>query len=345
MTGSYDYSATAGSNAAVGGVSVAEGMARAGVNNAMRAILADIAKLLTDLGGSKETTGAGNAYILALASVPTAYSDRLFFLATANHTNTTTATMDVNTLGAQTIKKLVAGVATALAAGDFPDGHIGLFSYSTANSGLILHNPYNTLLGIGALADPNADRIFFWDDSASASAFLAVSTGLAISGTNLSLSFLGFEALVDPNADRIAFWDDSAGAFAWLTAGTGLTITATTIAVSSSVALLDVEDQVMTGGARVTSKSLGTISTGTLTLDPGDRGLQHYTNDGAHTLAPGSNTGSIILDITNGASAGAITTSGFTKVAGSFTTTSGHKFRCHVSVGNAGSLLQIQALQ
>lgn len=118
------------------------------------------------------------------------------------------------------------------------------------------------------------------------------------------------------------------------------------LAVDSTVARLNAENQALTGGAVVTSKSLGTQSSGTLTLDMGDRPLQHYTNGGAHTLAPGTNAGSILLDITNNASAGAITTSGFTFVSGdSFTTTNGHKFRCHVSVGNAGSLLDVRAMQ
>lgn len=107
----------------------------------------------------------------------------------------------------------------------------------------------------------------------------------------------------------------------------------------------DVADQVITGGAVITSLSLGTVTTGTTTLDFGARPQQHYTNNGAHTLAPDTSSGSILLDITNDASAGAITTSGWTKVVGSFTTTNGHKFRCSCSVGNAGSLLQIQAMQ
>lgn len=108
----------------------------------------------------------------------------------------------------------------------------------------------------------------------------------------------------------------------------------------------DVADQVVTGGARITSLSLGTITTGTVTPDPGDRPMQHYTNGGAHTLAPGSNAGFYTLDITNDGSAGAITTSGWTKTAGSlFTTTNGHKFRCSCSVGNGGSLLSVQAMQ
>lgn len=117
-------------------------------------------------------------------------------------------------------------------------------------------------------------------------------------------------------------------------------------AFDADIAKLDVEDQVLTGGVRVTSKDLGTVSSGTLTPDPGDRPMQHYINGGAHTLAPGAVVGSYLLDITNNASAGTITTSGFTWVAGdAFTTTNGHKFRCSVSIGNAGSLLSVQKLQ
>lgn len=107
----------------------------------------------------------------------------------------------------------------------------------------------------------------------------------------------------------------------------------------------DTADQTITGGARITSLSLGTIATGTVTPDPGDRPMQHYTNGGAHTLAPGANPGSYMLDITNNGSAGVITISGWTKVTGSFDTTNAHKFRCHASIGNGGSLLSIQALQ
>lgn len=106
------------------------------------------------------------------------------------------------------------------------------------------------------------------------------------------------------------------------------------------------EDQVLQGGYSVVSKNLGTIASGTLTPDPGDRPMQHYTNNGAHTLAPGAVGGHYLLDITNAASAGAITTAGWTKVAGdSFTTTNGHKFRCHCSIGQAGSLLDVRAMQ
>ena len=46
--------------------------------------------------------------------------------------------------------------------------------------------------GTGAsLVDPNADRIFFWDDSAGATTFLTVGSGLQISGTTLSSTDAG----------------------------------------------------------------------------------------------------------------------------------------------------------
>jgi hypothetical protein len=40
---------------------------------------------------------------------------------------------------------------------------------------------------ISKIADPNADRILFWDDSAGVYAYLAASTGLTISGTNMTV--------------------------------------------------------------------------------------------------------------------------------------------------------------
>lgn len=90
------------------------------------------------------------------------------------------------------------------------------------------------LADIGALTDPNADRMLFWDDSAGKVDWLTAGTGLSISTTTISFSFLGLQSLVDPNADRIFFWDDSAGASQWLTVGTGLAITDTTLAISDA---------------------------------------------------------------------------------------------------------------
>jgi hypothetical protein len=115
----------------------------------------------------------------------------------------------------------------------------------------------------------------------------------------------------------------------------------------STVALLSTENQSLAGGADVTVKDLGTQSSGTLTLDMGDRPLQKCVNGGSFTVAPGTVKGACLLTITNSGSAGTITTSGWTQIAGdSFTTTNTEKFLCHCVVDDDGdSVLIVQAYQ
>lgn len=107
----------------------------------------------------------------------------------------------------------------------------------------------------------------------------------------------------------------------------------------------DVADTVTVGYA-ATPYNAGTKSAGTFTPDEANGNLQYYTNNGAHTLAPPANNTSLVIQITNGASAGAITTSGFTKVTGtSPTTTNGDDFLAYITKINGFSHLAWQALQ
>lgn len=114
----------------------------------------------------------------------------------------------------------------------------------------------------------------------------------------------------------------------------------------STVALLDTEDQQINGGATVVSKSL---VTGSVTIDCGDRPLQYITNNGAFTITAPAADGSIILLVTNGASAGTITFSGFTVRSGgtgdALTTTNGHVFAISITRINSTSFYSVQALQ
>jgi len=97
-------------------------------------------------------------------------------------------------------------------------------------------------------------------------------------------------------------------------------------------------------GAVATSGNLGTISSGTVTpLATTNGNFNHYTNNGAHTLAPPAGVCTMIIQILNGASAGAITTSGYTLVEGdAFTTTNGHRFVCWVTRTNDYSILSVK---
>jgi len=110
----------------------------------------------------------------------------------------------------------------------------------------------------------------------------------------------------------------------------------------------DVENQgPITGGAGITSKSLGTITVGmTVVVNPAARLTQHYTNGGAHTLDEIGADGVAIVLITNNASAGAISLTNWDRTDGDpFTTTNGHRFSCSMVRWANYSHLSVTALQ
>jgi hypothetical protein len=94
------------------------------------------------------------------------------------------------------------------------------------------------------------------------------------------------------------------------------------------------------------SHPIGVVASGTVTVDPRKRPLTHYTNGGAHTFAPPAEHCSFVVDVTNNASAGAITTSSWGKVTGdTLTTANNSKFKLYCNVGSAFSHLHVQAGQ
>ncbi|MCC7267739.1 MAG: hypothetical protein IT546_10425, partial [Caulobacteraceae bacterium] len=120
----------------------------------------------------------------------------------------------------------------------------------------------------------------------------------------------------------------------------------TQIIAALKLVTLDASGRLVNPKATYTSYDGGTVSTGTYTPSSVDGNMQHYANNGAHTLAPPANPGSFLIEIANGATAGAITTSGFTKVSGdAFTTTNGHKFQCSITRTNSTSHLNVKAMQ
>ena len=90
----------------------------------------------------------------------------------------------------------------------------------------------------------------------------------------------------------------------------------------------------------------GTKSSGTYTPNEANGNVQKAVNGGAHTLAPPSNNCTLVIQYTNNASAGAITTSGFTLVDGdTISTTNGDDFFFYITKANGFSLLTVKALQ
>jgi hypothetical protein len=111
---------------------------------------------------------------------------------------------------------------------------------------------------------------------------------------------------------------------------------------SVGFAQLDLEDQVATGGARITPKNLGNLSGASITPDPGDRGIQYITNNGAGSILPGSNEGTYLLLVLNTTGAGAITTTGWITDGDSFDTTTTSKFLCSCLVTTNLKVMQIK---
>ena len=95
-----------------------------------------------------------------------------------------------------------------------------------------------------------------------------------------------------------------------------------------------------------TDYDLGTNTTGTETLNHTNGNFQKGVNGGAHTLAPQATTSTIIVQYTNNASAGTLTTSGYTIVTGdTLTTTDGHDFMMYSTRVNSFMHLHVVALQ
>lgn len=114
----------------------------------------------------------------------------------------------------------------------------------------------------------------------------------------------------------------------------------------NSGALFTNVDRTLAAGFGGTDDADGTKSSGTYTPTYVGGNFKTATNGGAHTLAPQSGTGTILVQYTNDGSAGAITTSGWTIVTGdAFTTTNADDFMCYLSVVSTFKHLHVVALQ
>jgi hypothetical protein len=106
----------------------------------------------------------------------------------------------------------------------------------------------------------------------------------------------------------------------------------------------DVADD-LTAGFSVTPYSIGTLSSGSYTPVYANGNFQTLTNNGAFTLnVPASGSGTIAIEVTNGASAGAITTSAFIDLPGdTLDTVSGNHFILQIIKFGARTYLQVSA--
>lgn len=107
-------------------------------------------------------------------------------------------------------------------------------------------------------------------------------------------------------------------------------------------------DQSLTGGYTTTAVDDGTKTAGTYIPSPVGGNMKRCVNGGPFTLAAPIISGdySLVIQMTNNASAGIVSFSGFTKVVGSsMTTTSGNDYMLYITKVNGFTLLSIEALQ
>jgi len=155
---------------------------------------------------------------------------------------------DGSTAGGHRLAKyseITTGDITAVVAGT------GLSGGATSGSATVALSH----LGLESLSDPNDDQIIFWDDSAGATAFLDIGSGLAISGTTLSSSITqyadsdarGAISVTDSGGDGSLAYNNSTGVITYtgpsasevrahITAGTGVSISSGEVAIGQAVA-------------------------------------------------------------------------------------------------------------
>lgn len=118
----WSWSTTAATNASAdSGINWAEGMLAGAVNNSNRAMMAAHAKALADQSGVTQSSGAANVYAVTTSTDLSAYTNGMRMAFRAHQTNTGSATVNFDSIGAESI---VRSDGSALVAGDILNGAI-----------------------------------------------------------------------------------------------------------------------------------------------------------------------------------------------------------------------------
>ena len=156
MSSIYDWSLMAASNAnSDDNINWQEGQPPSTVNNSSRTMMQRMRELLSDLGGVTAAAGTANVITFAAKSPFNSYMDGIRVAFRAANTNTGTATLNVNSVGAKPIFCVSANTGiTQLASGNITVNGIYEVIYSSAldgnAGGWLLLNPTLSLKPVGS---------------------------------------------------------------------------------------------------------------------------------------------------------------------------------------------------
>lgn len=244
----WKWSQTAATNSTADTtVNAREGQAPSTVNDAMRAMMAALAKYRDDMGGNLVTGGSSTAYTLTTNQTLTSLTDGFAVTCRMSATNGASPTLNVDSLGA----KSIAGVyGTAIPIGALRSGGVYTFVYDSTDDKWIAHG-----LGSASHLTPTDGNIIVGDGSgwvAESGATARTSLGVG-TGDSPQFTAVNIGAATDTTVARVSAGQISVEGVQVVTLTNTVTMTNKTL-TSPTI-----------NSPTLTTPALGTPSSGTLT--------------------------------------------------------------------------------
>lgn len=225
----YEWDVTPGNNSDIAGTGIEGSNLPSNFDNALREVMAQIAKRIAAVNGTKTTTGSSNAYVLSTGLSYAALADGLEAAFMANHANTGAATLAVDGLAAKAIRQ---PDGTALTAGAIKSGQFCRCVYDLGNEYWLLHSGVSaaaadalvwcgtaggtanalTLTPSPAIAAYDTGRRFVFQagSSASTGAVTIAVSGLATQAAEFDNTALSSSLTIEANKYYSALYDGAA---------------------------------------------------------------------------------------------------------------------------------------